>query len=167
MSAQRPVSPQASPSAGSPASAQVAAGPAEVDTTSPGARLSQGALAIVVSVISVILLVTTHRMRHELGGVELPTGLLFGGLFQIAACVFLWASTGARLPLIVMGSLWGLLAVPFLGRGVGGGVLMPAVVGDQPQYSGWIVQLVGVGVPFATALLITLIRRRRRRRPRR
>lgn len=133
-----------------------------VDTTSLAARFSQAALAIVLTILSVVLLVTTHRLKVALGGVELPAGLLFGTVFQLTACVFLYTATGSRLPLVILGSLWGLLAMPFLGRGVGGGVLFPAVIAEQVQYSGWIVQGIGVLLPFAVALVITLLRRRRR-----
>lgn len=143
-----------------------AASPAadEVDTTSTSARLSQATLAIVLSVISVILMVTTYRMQADIAGITWPVGLIFGGVFQLIACVFLWAATGARMPLIVLGSLWGALAVPFAGRGIGGGILMPAVLGDQVQYAGWIVQGLGVGIPFLFALVLTLTRLRRLRR---
>ncbi|MBM7500020.1 hypothetical protein JOD52_000860 [Brachybacterium muris] len=136
-----------------------------MDTQSLAARMSQVALAIVIAVLSVVLLVTTHRVRLALGGVDLPAGLLFGTAFQVTACVFLYAATGSRLPLVVLGSLWGLLAMPFLGRGVGGGVLFPAVIGDQVQLSGWIVQGIGVLLPFAMALVITALRRRPGPRP--
>ncbi|EYT50140.1 hypothetical protein D641_0105005 [Brachybacterium muris UCD-AY4] len=136
-----------------------------MDTQSLAARMSQVALAFVIAVLSVVLLVTTHRVRLALGGVDLPAGLLFGTAFQVTACVFLYAATGSRLPLVVLGSLWGLLAMPFLGRGVGGGVLFPAVIGDQVQLSGWIVQGIGVLLPFAMALVITALRRRPGPRP--
>ena len=136
-----------------------------MDTQSLAARMSHVALAIVIAVLSVVLLVTTHRVRLALGGVDLPAGLLFGTAFQVTACVFLYAATGSRLPLVVLGSLWGLLAMPFLGRGVGGGVLFPAVIGDQVQLSGWIVQGIGVLLPFAMALVITALRRRPGPRP--
>jgi hypothetical protein len=122
-------------------------------------RLTQAAMALVLTVVSVLLLITTHRMRLALGGVDLPVGLLFGGAFQILTCVFLYAATGSRLPLVVLGALWGLLAAPFLGRGAGGGVLLPAVIGEQAQFSGWIVQGLGVGIPFLVAAVITVVRR--------
>lgn len=136
-----------------------------MDTQSLAARMSQVALAVVIAILSVVLLVTTHRLRLALGGVDLPVGLLFGTAFQVTACVFLYAATGSRLPLVVVGSLWGLLAMPFLGRGVGGGVLFPAVIGDQVQLSGWVVQGIGVLLPFAMALVITALRRRPGPRP--
>ncbi|WP_193104267.1 hypothetical protein [Brachybacterium sp. FME24] len=136
--------------------------PVSVDTSSVAARITQGAMGVVLAVISVLLMITTHRMQLEIGGVALPVGLLFGGAFQIVTCVFLYAATGSRLPLVVLGSLWGLIAAPFLGRGAGGGVLMPAVIADQPQFSGWIVQGIGVAVPFLTVGVITLLRRRQR-----
>lgn len=136
-------------------------GPRTVDTTSVSARVSQAVMAVVIAVISVLFLITTHRMRLDLGPVQVPTGLLLGLLFQVTACVFLVASTGARLPLLLLGSLWGLIAGPFLGRGAGGGVLVPAVVAEQTQYAGWIVQGIGILVPFAAALMVTLRRRRR------
>lgn len=132
-----------------------------VDTTSIPARVIQVVMGVVVAVISVLLMITTHRMQLDLLGAAIPVGLLFGALFQIVACVFLYAATGARLPLLVLGGLWGLLAAPFLGNGAGGGVLMPAVIGDQAQYSGWIVQGLGIAIPFLVLLAITLRRRRR------
>ena len=115
-------------------------------------------MAVVLAIISVLLLITTHRAELVVAGVHLPAGLLFGAVFQAVACVFLWSATGSRMPLVVLGSLWGLLATPFLGRGVGGGVLLPAVIAEQPQYSGWIVQILGIAIPFAIAALITLVR---------
>ena len=133
-------------------------GRAGVDTTSMAARLTQAAMAVVLAIISVLLLITTHRVELGLFGVQLPAGLVFGAVFQVVACVFLWSATGSRMPLVVLGSLWGLLATPFLGRGVGGGVLLPAEIAEQPQYSGWIVQILGIGIPFAIAALITLVR---------
>lgn len=136
--------------------------PPPIDTQSLAARFSQVALAIVLTILSVVLLVTTHRLRLDIGGLELPAGLLFAAVFQVTVCVFLYAATGSRLPLAVVGSLWGLLAMPFLGRGVGGGVLFPAAIGDQIQYSGWIVQGIGVLLPFLMIGVITLVRRRGR-----
>lgn len=133
-------------------------GRAGVDTMSMAARLTQAAMAVVLAIISVLLLITTHRVELGLFGVQLPAGLVFGAVFQVVACVFLWSATGSLMPLVVLGSLWGLLATPFLGRGVGGGVLLPAQIAEQPQYSGWIVQLLGIGIPFAIAALITLVR---------
>ena len=124
-------------------------------------RLGQGAVAILPAIISVLLMITTHRLRVELGGVELPVGLLLGAAYQVLTCVFLWAVTVSRLPLVILGGLWGLLSMPFLGNGVGGGVLMPGALGEQPQYSGWIVQLLGVGIPFLAAGLLSLRRRGR------
>ncbi|GAA1315606.1 MAG: hypothetical protein ACTIMA_13680 [Brachybacterium tyrofermentans] len=135
--------------------------PTTVDTTSIPARILQVVMGVVLTVISVLLMITTHRMQLDVLGLDLPVGLLLGALFQIVACVFLYAATGARLPLLVLGGLWGLLAAPFLGNGAGGGVLMPAVIGDQPQYSGWIVQGLGIAIPFLALLAITLWRHRR------
>lgn len=136
--------------------------PRGVDTEPRAARLAQVAMAIVLAVISVGLLVTTHRVQLELLGVDWPVGLLFGAAFQVVTCVFLYAATGSRLPLVVLGALWGILAMPLMGRGVGGGVLMPAVIGEQAQYSGWIVQGLGLGIPFLVAGAITAARLRRR-----
>ena len=133
-----------------------------VDTESRSARLAQVAMAIVLAVISVALLVATHRVQLELLGVHWPVGLLLGAVFQVVTCVFLYSATGSRLPLVVLGSLWGILAMPLMGRGVGGGVLMPAVIGEQAQYSGWIVQGLGLGIPFLVAAAITAVRLRRR-----
>lgn len=131
-----------------------------VDTRSLPARISQVVLGVVITVLSVVLLVTTHRLRVDVGGVDVPAGLLLGTAFQVTACVFLYAATGSRLPLAVVGSLWGLLAMPFLGRGAGGGVLFPAEIAGQPQISGWIVQGIGVLLPFVVILAITVLRRR-------
>lgn len=133
------------------------------DTTSLAARLTQAAMAVVLAIVSVLLMITTHRVELPVGGLHLPVGLLFGALFQVVASVFLWAATGSRLPLLVLGSLWGVLAMPFLGEGVGGGVMMPAMLGTEPQYSGWVVQGLGLVIPFLVAGLITLVRRSRSR----
>jgi hypothetical protein len=135
----------------------------QVDTTSLAARLAQAAMAIVLAIISVLLMLSTHRVELDLLGVDLPAGLLFGAVFQGLTCVFLWAATGSRFPLLVMGCLWGLLATPFLGEGVGGGVMLPAVVADVPQYSGWIVQGLGLVIPFLVAGGITVAGRARSR----
>ncbi|GAA1488489.1 hypothetical protein [Brachybacterium sacelli] len=135
--------------------------PATVETTSLSARITQGVMAVVLAVISVLLMLTTHRMQVALGGVDLPVGPVFGGAFQIVTCVFLYSATGSRLPLVVVGSLWGLIALPFLGHGAGGGVLMPAEIAGRLQLGGWIVQGLGVGIPFVAVLVITLWRRRR------
>lgn len=137
--------------------------PTAVDTTSLAARLGQAAMAIVLAIVSVLLLVTTHRFELTVLGADLPAGLLFGAAFQAVVCLFLWSATGTRFPLLVLGSLWGLLAGPFLGEGAGGGVLMPAVIAEQAQYSGWIVQGIGILIPFALALVITVAGRGRSR----
>lgn len=134
-----------------------------VDTTSLAGRLTQAAMAVVLAIVSVLLMITLHRVELPVAGLRLPVGLLFGALFQVVTSVFLWAATGSRLPLLVLGSLWGLLAMPFLGEGLGGGVLMPAMLGTEPQYSGWVVQGLGLVIPFLIAGLITLVRRARTR----
>lgn len=128
-----------------------------VDTGSLAARLAQAAMAIVLAIISVLLMLTTHRMEVGLFGVDVPTGLLFGAVFQLVTCVFLWSATGSRFPLLVLGCLWGMLATPFLGESVGGGVLLPAVIGDVPQLSGWVVQGLGLAIPFLVAAGITVV----------
>lgn len=135
-----------------------------VDTASLGARLAQAAMAIVLAIASVLLMLTTHRMEVALLGVGLPVGLVFGAALQIVICVFLWSATGSRFPLLVLGGLWGMLATPFLGESVGGGVLLPAVVAEVPQLSGWIVQGLGILIPFLMAGLFTLLERRAPRR---
>lgn len=132
-----------------------------VDTTSLPSRVAQVVMGVVLTIVSVLLMITTHRMQLELLGIDLPAGLLFGALFQVVVTVFLYASTGSRLPLVVVGSLWALVAIPFLGNGAGGGVLMPAVIAGKAQYSGWIVQALGIGIPFLGVLAVTLGRRRR------
>lgn len=134
-----------------------------VDTDSLAARLAQAAMAIVLTIISVLLLVTTHRLELAVLGLDIPAGLLFGAAFQAVTCVFLWAATGTRFPLLVVGCLWPVLAMPFLGESVGGGVMMPAMLGTVPQYSGWIVQGVGLLIPFLVVGLLTVARRRRAR----
>ena len=137
--------------------------PRTVDTTSLAARSAQAAMAIVLAIISVLLMLTTHRTELELFGVDLPVGLVFGAVFQVVTCVFLWAATGSRFPLLVLGCLWGMLATPFLGESVGGGVLLPAVIGGVPQITGWIVQGLGLVIPFLLAAVITVAGRRRTR----
>ena len=42
-------------------------------------------------------------------------------------------------------------------------VLLPAVIADQAQYSGWIVQGIGILIPFALALVFTVAGRGRSR----
>lgn len=121
-------------------------------------------LTALLAVISVLLMVTVHRHTVELGGIDWPTGLLLGAAFQLAASLFVWATTGTRIALVVLAAVWGIAVMPLTGPGVGGGVLMPAVVGDQMQYSGYAVQLLGVGIPFAVLGVITVQRRRRRAR---
>ncbi|WP_394214467.1 hypothetical protein [Brachybacterium vulturis] len=128
-----------------------------VDTDSLAARLAQAAMAIVLAIISVLLMLTTHRLELGMFGPEVPVGMLFGAVFQVVTCVFLWSATGSRFPLLVLGCLWGMLATPFLGRSVGGGVLLPAMIGDVPQLSGWIVQGLGIAIPFLAAAVITVL----------
>ena len=118
--------------------------------------VGHAAFAVLPTVLSVLVLVTTHRFRLELLGVGLPAGLLLGAVYQVGACMVLWGGAGSRLPLLVSGALWGVLATPFLARGAGGGVLLPAAIGDQAQYSGWIVQGLGMGIPFLAAALLSL-----------
>lgn len=138
---------------------------ADPTTTDPrsvlGVRLGQAAMAVVPAALSVVIMIAVHRLHVDLLGVRIPLGLILGAFYQIVTCTFLYGVTGSRLPLAVLGSLWGVFAVPFLGSGAGGGVLMPGAIGDQVQYAGWIVQLLGIGIPFAGALLITLVARRR------
>ncbi|WP_246955882.1 hypothetical protein [Brachybacterium sp. Marseille-Q7125] len=141
-------------------------GPPAIDRTSLGARVVQVAMAVVLTIISVLLMVTTHRVSVDVAGLTLPVGLLFAAVLQVVICVFLWAASGARLPLLVVGMLWGLLATPFLGRGAGGGVLFPAQIGDQVQYSGLVVQALGILIPFIVAAVVSIGARRRARRTR-
>lgn len=58
--------------------------------------------------------------------------------------------------MLVLGCLWGMLATPFLGESVGGGVLLPAMIGDVPQLSGWVIQGLGLAIPFLAAAVITV-----------
>lgn len=135
-------------------------GPRPASAT-PRARVAQVALGALLSVISVVLLVPMHRLELDLLGIDLPVGLVFGFVFQLVASIFAYSSTGSRLPLVILGALWGLLVMPFAGRGIGGGVLMPAEMGEQTQYSGLLLQAIGVLTPFAVAGVITLIARKR------
>lgn len=118
--------------------------------------VGHAAFAVLPTVLSVLVLVTVHRLTLDLLGITIPAGLLLCTVYQVMTCAFLWAVTGSRLPLAVSGALWGILATPFLGNGAGGGVLLPGVIGDQAQYSGWIVQGLGMGIPFLAAGLLSL-----------
>jgi hypothetical protein len=136
--------------------------PARFDVTSPAARAGQLVLAVVLCAVSLFLLIPLHRFSIDLGGAHLPVGLLFALVFQVVVSVFLWAATGAYLPVIVLACLWGLGVMPFAGNGAGGGVLMPAALGDRIQLQGWVIQAIGVLVPFAVLLVV---RWRERRTP--
>lgn len=135
----------ARPSAG-PVGASPEPGPAE--GTSTGERVVQVVMAAVLAVVSALLMVTTHRQGVRVAGVALPTGLLLGAAFQLAASLFLLAATGRRLPLVVLAVLWCLVAMPFAGQSGGGSVLMPAELGGAVQPQGWIVQILGVAIPL-------------------
>ena len=41
-------------------------------------------------------------------------------------------------------------------------MLLPAELAGQVQLSGWIVQGIGIGIPFLVVLAVTLVGRRRR-----
>src|SRR5699024_12701229 len=82
-------------------SARAGDGRREVDTDSLAARFAQAAMAIVLAIVSVLLLLTTHSMQLAVLGAELAVGLLFGDAFQPIGCVFLRADTGSGLPLLV------------------------------------------------------------------
>ena len=110
----------------------------------------------VLAVLSVLVMVTVHRHTVDLLGVRWPTGLLLGAAFQLAVSLFVWSATGTRAALIVLASVWGIAVMPLTGSGVGGGVLMPAEVGGQAQYGGYVVQLLGVGIPFLVLVAITV-----------
>ena len=138
-------------------------GPTGAGSISLGARIGQAAMAVVLTLVSVPLLLTTHRLELTVLGADIPAGLLFGAVFQVVVSLFLWAATGSRLPVLVLGALWGLVASPFLGRGAGGGVLLPAEIAGEAQLSGWIVQGIGIGIPFLVALAVTLASRGRSR----
>ncbi|MFC0675774.1 hypothetical protein [Brachybacterium hainanense] len=125
-------------------------------------RIMQCVLAGVIALISVGLMVSLHRLSIDVLGLALPLGLVLGGLFQTVASIFLLAVTGSRLPVLVLACVWGIAVMPLAGAGAGGGVLMPAVIGGRMQVSGWIVQGLGVLIPFLVALAVTLLRRRRR-----
>lgn len=143
---------------------------APLASTSPGApaegtgvanRAAQIIAALVLAAVSVLLMVTTHRTTIEAAGIALPVGLLLGGAFQLAASIFLLAATGRRLPLVVLALAWALLVMPFTGTSVGGGVIMPGAIASTVQYAGWVVQLLGIGIPLV--LLAGLWLRRMRR----
>lgn len=134
--------------------------------TGPTARAAQVIAAGVLGVISALLMVTTHRAQLDVAGVSLPIGLIIGGAFQLAASIFLVTATGRRLPLLVLTIVWGLVALPFAGRGAGGGILMPAAIGGVPQYSGWIVQGLGVLIPLLVLAALWILRIRRLTRER-
>jgi hypothetical protein len=124
--------------------------------------VGQVVLALILTVVSVLVLVPVHRLSLDVAGVAVPAGLVFAVLFQIVASVFLWASTGSRLPILLLGCLWGLAVIPFAGSGAGGGALLPAALGEQLQVSSYLIQGIGVLVPLLVALVITLVGRRKR-----
>lgn len=136
-------------------------GAVEPDGADTMSRLAQVIAALVLAVVSVLLMVTTHRVTLGVGGVPLPAGLALGAAFQLAASIFLLASTGRRLPLVVLTVAWGALGMVFAGQSAGGGVLMPAVIGDRPQYSGWAVQILGTLIPLLVLAAAWLGRIRR------
>lgn len=111
-------------------------------------RVLQVICALVLAVVSVLLMITLHRFTVVTGGVTIPLGLIMGGLFQLAASVFLLSATGRRMPLVVLAGAWAALAMVFAGSSAGGGVLMPGQIGGAVQYQGWIVQALGVGIPL-------------------
>ncbi|UYG16831.1 hypothetical protein BRM3_14715 [Brachybacterium huguangmaarense] len=141
--------------------------PARADGADLASRVAQVVAAIVLAAVSVLLMVTTHRTTAEVAGVDLPVGLVLGGAFQLAASVFLLAATGRRLPLVVLAFVWALLVIPFAGTGAGGGVLMPGSIAGRAQFSGWIVQFLGVGIPLVLAAIVWVRRIRRLTRARR
>lgn len=120
-------------------------------------------VSAIVAVLSVMFMVTVHRHELGVGPYELPTGMIMAVTFQIAASIFVWATSGTRSSMIVLASVWGIAMLPFAGRGRGGGVLMPAVVEDQPQYSGVLLQLLGVAIPFIVLFFVSRYETRRRR----
>lgn len=126
------------------------------------ARLMQCVLAGVLAAICVGFQVALHRWQLDAAGLVLPVGLVLGALLETVSCVLLVAVAGSRVPVAVLACAWGIMVMPFAGRGIGGGVLMPAVIEGQAQYSGWILQAVGVLVPVAVILGETLRRRRAR-----
>lgn len=128
--------------------------------TDPLSRVVQVIVALVIAAISVMLMVTTHRAAFDVLGVRLPVGLLLGGLFQLAASVFLVSATGRRLPLVVLAAAWGVFVMPLAGTSAGGGVLMPGVLAGVVQYQGWIVQALGVGIPLLVLAVLWVTRMR-------
>ncbi|MDO5662422.1 MAG: hypothetical protein Q4G40_06995 [Brachybacterium sp.] len=116
-------------------------------------RLLQIAAGVILGVISAALLITIHRATVELGGVPVPTGLLLGAVFQLAASLFLLNAFASRLPVLILVVTWGAVATILSLEGPGGGVLVPAQIGDRMQYAGWIVQGIGVGIPLLVLLV--------------
>ncbi|CAM4124942.1 MULTISPECIES: hypothetical protein [Helcobacillus] len=117
----------------------------------PLERIAQFATGAVLGVLSAFVLIGMHRVSAEIGGVTVPWGLAFGALFQVVACVLVVAWFDAKLPLIILAAVFALLALMFSGPSPGGGILMPAEVNGEAQYSGWLIQLIGVLIPLIAA----------------
>lgn len=118
-------------------------------------------MGALLGIVSALLMVTCHRLSLDVAGLELPIGLILGAVLQTACCVFLLASTGRRLGVVVLAVVWFLVALPFAGQSAGGGVLMPAAIGEEVQYQGWAVQILGIGIPLL-ALAACWVQRIRR-----
>ena len=71
--------------------------------------------------------------------------------------------TARRGALAVPGGASPYRTTPGPGESVGGGVLLPAVIGGVPQITGWIVQGLGLVIPFLLAAVITVVGRLRAR----
>lgn len=123
-------------------------------------------LGLLLAAVSLALMISTHRVHVDLFTISWPVGLVFGAVLQLAASIFLLSSGGSRLPLLVFLIAWGMGTALFAGTGAGGGVLMPAVIEDRIQFSGWIVQGLGILIPLAV-LGVDLVLRLRRTAPRR
>lgn len=135
-----------SPGPGGPGASAAVPDPSEGARV--GDRVAQVVMALILAVVSALVMVMIHRQGVEALGSTWPTGLLLGGVIQLAASTFLLASTGRRLPLVVLAVAWSLVAMPFAGQSAGGSVLMPAELGGAVQYQGWIVQLLGIAIPL-------------------
>ncbi len=117
-------------------------------------RLIQLLAGAVLGALTAFVLVGMHRVSADIGGVSIPWGLLFGAVFMAVASILLTAWFEAKLPLGILALVFAMLALMFAGQSPGGGVLMPAQVAGQVQWTGWAVQLIGVLIPLAAAGLV-------------
>ena len=117
-------------------------------------RLLQAITGALIGVLAALVLVGMHRVSADIGGVSVPWGLLFGAVFMIVASVLLTAWFEAKLPLGMLAFVFALLALLFAGESPGGGVLMPAQIAGEKQWTGWAVQIIGVAIPLVAAGIV-------------